>query len=377
MTKRVDNLIIAEKIADTEVVDLGYYSKQPNTLLQSTHIWRQRSFFDISYTDDIDRDTTALFDNWITKASMKLWNEKPKDNKGFVWLSFADFGRLLYKTNRLNPEQNKDIKYGLLRLGGNMFPYTKPNEKGTINFGVMQFLEIEFETNIPASTFNSLENKDKIGTRLLSILDEGKGQKITRVGIRPNPRFIDEMQGKGQGYTWLKDNAISDLRGRLSEAGTKWFDYISQCKLDKQSIKLDTLIRRFGWKEKLASKGKPKCFELALTGFQECIDINHIYPEQVVRGNKEGSYYITEKELFAWQRTREFVNKKKAIKAIPADKDNNYYITKLSKLIKRNKWTITSTAEKLGVERAYLSKILSGRARGGQELISKIREMTG
>jgi len=369
---------IADKIVKLAGDTADFYHRQPNTLLQSQSLWRQRSLFDLTYNpDDYHKEVTNLSDNWLAKASIKLWQEKPKDKDNYVWVSFVDLGKLLYQDDRLNPEQYKSIKEGLLRIGGNMFPYAKPNSKGTMNFGLMQFLEVSFETNITQVEFDKLDYSKKIGTILLSLPAEGQGLKITKIGIRPNPILAIDMTGEGQGYTNLKNEAIPELRKLLSEAGTKWFDYISQHKTDKGKIRLQTIIKRFGWKDKLKHKGKPECLEQAQAGFRECIDVDQIFNGQIIKGKQEGSYYIPETEMFIFHRTRKWVNKNiKEPKIQPVIPDT-FYLKKLKGLIEKNGWTTKTIADKLSVSRPYLSRVLNSKTTAGEALIEKIRDFTG
>jgi len=367
-----------EKIEEAGIETAEVFSKQPNTLLQNIQLWRQRSLWDIKdFTDITQRPYTHTFDNWLLKTTMVKWQEKPKDKEGFVWLSIADLGRVIYKDNRLNPDQYNEIKNGLLRVGGNILPFSRVNARGKFSIGLMQAVEVLFETNLEPEEYQKIDNIYKMGNVLLSLLkpDAPLKQKITRIGIKPNSIFIREIQeGGGQGYTNLKRSAISELRQLLGEAGTKWFDYIAQHRLDKGTIKLDTIIRRFNWGEKLKRQGKPLCLKLAMDGFKECIDVGQIYPEQQIRKKRAGSYYIPEQEKFVFYRTIKWVRKKEPVVVI---KDDDFYLSKLRKIIKKNKWTIKGVADRLDVDRAYLSKILSGNRKGGEDFYEKVRELTG
>lgn len=369
-----------------EQTSLIAYHRQPNTLLQSQATWRQKGLFDLTYSESYNRDATNLFDNWLAKTTMELWQTKPKDKEGFVWCSFTDIGKVIYKKDRLDPDQYKNIKEGLLRLGGNMLPYSKLSDKGTISIGLIQFLEVLFDTNITPAEMDKLNANEKIGTMLLSLpaegvkLEAGKedkgGFRITKIGLRPNQILMTDIAGKGQGYTHLKNEAIADLRKSLGEAGTKWFDYISQHKTEKGKIKLATIIRRFGWVDKLKHNGRPACLELAIKGFKECVAIDQIFDKQVIKNKLEGSYYIPETEMFVFHRTRKWVNKVIADKRI-SDKPDSHYIKRLKALMEKNEWNITTVATKLDVSREYLGKVLGGKVKTGEKFIEKVRDFTG
>jgi antitoxin component HigA of HigAB toxin-antitoxin module len=385
---RNDNVVsveVSERV-EKELVELAkpvqeeVYHRQPNTQLQSVHLWRQKGLFDLDYNPkNYQRDKTVLLDNWLLKVCNKLWQTRPTDQQGYVKLKIVDISKEMYESERPNHEQYENIKEGLLRLGGYMLPYVR-FEEGKLRFSLVQTIEVEFETNITKEEFENTSKDSRLGSQLLAILKEGYGQRITAVRIKPNPKFIEEMRGKGQGYTQLKDSTIRELRGKLTEGGLKWFDYISQNKSDKGGLRLSTVINRFGWQEKLKHEGKPKCRELAIKGFNECVEVNQIYSEQAIRGKREGSYYDEDKEMFVWHRTGDWVRKKMA--KIEAEKtttgdETPDIISKLKRLMDKNEWTVSTMSEKLGVSRAYLSKVLNGKKNCGEELAGKIRGYTG
>ena len=253
-------------------------------------------------------------------------------------------------------------------------PFASFNSSGKYTIGLIQAVEVLFETNLEPKEYGEIDDSSKMGNKLLFLLREGQGQRITRVGIRPNLRFVKEIRGKGQGYTNLANTAIPELRPRLGEAGTKWFDYISQNRLDRGSIKLATVINRFGWKEKQAEQGLPRCLELAIKGFNECISEDHIYKQQATNGKLVGSYYDEKRTMFVWQRTRRWVSKN--VKIIEP-KASDYYVKRLKSLIKKNNWTVTTVAEKIGVSRGHLSRVLSNKEKVGEDMTAKIRTVTG
>jgi len=169
--------------------------------------------------------------------------------------------------------KNQEIKIYLLYLGGYVYPIVDRDKKtGELTISTEQLFNIQFKySKEVGDRYSAGDLKSIVGGITRFIKDE----PVECIIIKPNPKFIQALEGKGLGNVLVVNDKMIKLSLDLTDIAYKILSYSASNK-PSQKIKEDNLVRHLGLEKQVKVQGKPRVRATILKGLQELKDKEHI-----------------------------------------------------------------------------------------------------
>ena len=286
-----------------ETIQSKTYIKQPRnqlkTLAQTIHYVKEKPTLFTLPTEDIipTEERLAMSGKAGALATYLIELYQLRDNKEREEIVITNITPIAEKFNT----NNFTVKVLLHALGGYAYPFQDKAESGGIRLSSQLLFNIEFEYSPELnSKWDSLVKYGNAHSHF--ILNE----TAERIIVKPNPRILNGLKGKGLGNVLTIRDAYTDLLIRLSDIGKKLLVYSSSNE-PSWKINENSLIRDLGLEEQLKKQGRPRIRQSILNGLEELKQEGHFTKYSF----KEATGY------YEWSYSNKYVNFKKSKK----DKD--------------------------------------------------------
>ncbi|HOW17364.1 MAG TPA: hypothetical protein PK443_06575, partial [bacterium] len=248
-------------------------------------------------TKDIVSKNTAITGHYF----MDLWQINQKNENGFYVINNLSE---IAKPLNVTPQELKNY---IAYLSAYYYPVIKKEKAGEGKTRISIQNDFLFSAKWNFLLKDGEEDKiasddDKVGTRLSYYL---KNVPVESVEIKPNPYFIEELEGRGLGNILVSDDFIafsqdlSDIAYKifsLSGSNQPHFKIGFKKLISKTYLNLESQV--YGVKNEKgrrirAGKGKPYILEKIKEGFTELKDKGHI----------EKWSYDDKRDMFEWKYT--------------------------------------------------------------------------
>lgn len=268
---------------------------------ENTSLFSIQAFIEETEEENLVRYVTSKNTQRTLIRLLELYQKESKDKNGYI-----EINNLSSLARDLDIEP-REIKNHLLYLSAFVYPVIHCKEKKgnknklEITTSIKKPLDIEFVYIADKTTdLRLISNDMKVGTRLGSYI---KNAYISKVRVKPNLSFIEEIEGKGLGniltstsiIKYTKDLSPMAFKLFMLTGGNKPYYKIGFNKLVK-NLDLETAI--YGRKDKdgkrvSAGQGKPYILEKLKEAFKELKDKGHI----------EKWSWDNKKQMFSWKYT--------------------------------------------------------------------------
>lgn len=292
-----------------ETIQSKTYIKQPRnqlkTLAQTIHYVKEKPTLFTLPTEDIipTEERLAMSGKAGALATYLIELYQLRDNKEREEIVITNITPIAEKFNT----NNFTIKVLLQALSGYVYPFQDLTDKGGIRLSSQLLFDIHFEYSPELNNkWNSLEKYGNAGSHF--ILKE----TAERIIVKPNPRILNGLKGKGLGNVLTIRDTYTDLLIRLSDIGKKLLVY-SSSNTPSWKINEDSLIKHLGLNEQLKQQGRPRIRQSILKGLEELKQEGHFTKHSF----KEAT------GLYEWSYSNKYVNftKSKKTKEIEAKKE--------------------------------------------------------
>jgi len=300
--------------------------KQPRGLLKTSgsSVGRDKesvSLFSLqTYDDSINPTKYILSRNTSITAHylMDLWQINQKNDAGYYVIN--NLSEIAKPLNIIPQELKNYIAY----LSAYYYPVIKKEktEKGKTRISISNdfLFSVKWNFLLKDSEYDKIRSDDeKVGTRLSYYL---KNVPIESIEIKPNPYFIEELEGRGLGNILVSDDFLAFSQG-LSDIAYKIFSLSGSNKphfkigfkklIGKKYLNLESQlygVKNDRGKRIRAGKGKPHILEKIKDGFIELKDKGHI---------KSWSYE-EDTDFFIWEYTNKIFKHKELYTVSDKDK---------------------------------------------------------
>jgi hypothetical protein len=166
---------------------------------------------------------------------------------------------------------NYEVKIYLLYLGCYLYPIVAKGPDGGLTISMGKLFDVKFRYGQATAEKYKKGECIGIGTSIFAFL---KNEPVQAIIIKPNPLFIEALQGSGLGNILVRDGLENFTLG-LTDIAYKIFAYSISNK-PGQKIKENNLIRHLKLEEQLKKQGRKRTRCRILNGFSELMRKGHL-----------------------------------------------------------------------------------------------------